>query len=270
MDHTAHFRREVEAFEAAVRPLAGRGDAPLVPSCPEWTVSDLVVHLGWVHRWVAAIVRDRRDSPPEFTDTALFGLPEDHAHWPDPRDTPNHGPLLAEVVDWFAEGAAELAELFAGAAPDVRVWTWSQEQSVGFWQRMQAIEAAVHRWDAENAVGAAPPLDGELAADMVPQTFEVMVPARREWRKAPAGEGETYRFRRNDGPEAWTVRFDGDDVRLGRDGSGDGDRNGGDVEVVGSASDLALFLWGRVPAERMEVRGDPAALERYFALAPPV
>ena len=44
---------------------------------------------------------------------------------------------------------------------------------------MQAIEAAVHRWDAENAVGAARPLDAAIAADAVGQTFEVMAPMRR-------------------------------------------------------------------------------------------
>ena len=44
---------------------------------------------------------------------------------------------------------------------------------------MQAIEAAVHRWDAENAVGVAQPFDGALAADAIGQTFEIMAPMRR-------------------------------------------------------------------------------------------
>lgn len=64
----------------------------------------------------------------------------------------------------FQAGAAELAELFR--APDLgeRVWPWSADHSVGFWQRMQAIEAAVHRWDAQHAVIAAQPIDADLAA----------------------------------------------------------------------------------------------------------
>jgi hypothetical protein len=44
---------------------------------------------------------------------------------------------------------------------------------------MQAIEAAVHRWDAEHATGPAQPIDADLAADAIGQTFEVMVPMRR-------------------------------------------------------------------------------------------
>jgi hypothetical protein len=67
------------------------------------------------------------------------------------------------LLDWFQAGAAELRELFRAADPGERVWTWSADRSVGFWQRMQAIEAAVHRWDAQNAVSAAQPVDAALA-----------------------------------------------------------------------------------------------------------
>ena len=34
-------------------------DAP-VPTCPDWTVRDLVAHQGMVHRWAAALVRGER------------------------------------------------------------------------------------------------------------------------------------------------------------------------------------------------------------------
>ena len=44
---------------------------------------------------------------------------------------------------------------------------------------MQAIEAAVHRWDAENALGGAGPLDAALAVDAIGQTLEFLVPMRR-------------------------------------------------------------------------------------------
>lgn len=56
MDYPAHFGRETVAFEAAARRAAAGGDAPLIPSCPDWTMSDLVLHLGGVHRYVARIL----------------------------------------------------------------------------------------------------------------------------------------------------------------------------------------------------------------------
>lgn len=51
---------------------------------------------------------------------------------------------MSGLVDWFAE-----------RDPTEPVWTWSPDKSVGFWRRMQTIGAAIHRWDAQNAVGTA-------------------------------------------------------------------------------------------------------------------
>jgi hypothetical protein len=53
---------------------------------------------------------------------------------------------------------------------------------------MQAIEASVH-WDAEHATGTAAPVDTELAADAIGQTFEIMAPMRRARRRRDRGSG---------------------------------------------------------------------------------
>lgn len=257
MDYARHFRREVGQFETAARAAIGR--APLVPSCPGWTMSDLVAHLGQVHRGVAYLVENRITKPPELPEE-IMARPGDRTGWPT-DDGPTDAPTPVSIVDWFAEGADALATLFERRDPADPVWTWSAEHTVGFWARMQAIEAAVHRWDAEGAVGEAAPVDSELAADTVVQTFQVMAPARRAWKGAPAGEGERFRFRRTDGDGDWTVCFDGDDVLI--------TTGPGDVEIAGTASDLALYLWQRVPADRLDVTGDAAVLDRYFTLVPP-
>ena len=60
------------------------------------------------------------------------------------------------------------------------------------------------------------------------------------------------------------VRFDGEAVRLGDDGGQ------ADIEISGTASDLALFLWERPVPGQLDVRGDSSLLERYFVLVPPV
>jgi hypothetical protein len=137
---------------------------------------------------------------------------------------------------------------------------------------MQAIEAAVHRWDAENALEAAGPLDAALAVDAIGQTLEFMVPMRRAMAQAPPGQGERFAFRRTDGPETWAVRFDGEAVRLGeKDSHVDGQDDGTPgIQISGTASDLALFLWQRPVTGRLDVRGDSSLLERYFVLVPPV
>lgn len=259
MDYTRHFQREAAAFEAAIRHVDG--DAPLVPSCPGWSVSDLTLHLGMVHRLVAKVIQDRMPQPPNPADHTMYDFPTTN-DWPEHDAAPNLGPVPANLADWFATGATTVATLFAERDPSDSVWTWWTDQNVGFWQRMQAIEAAVHRWDAENAVGTPNPIDAELATDTVSQTFEVMAPARRFTQQAPPGSGERFRFRQTDGDHTWTVMFDGDAVRLVDDGH--------DVEIAGTASDLALFLWQRLPADELTVDGDRAILARYFTLVPPV
>ncbi|MGW4475504.1 maleylpyruvate isomerase family mycothiol-dependent enzyme [Nonomuraea sp. NPDC004354] len=264
MDLLPHFRREILAFETAARTAAKATTAPVVPSCPEWSMSDLVGHLGWVHRFVARIITERLRQPPEALDPDLMGLPEDLRGWQGPGHEPTTGPVPPSLIEWFGEGAFALESVFRKTPLDERVWTWAPEQTAGFWLRMQTIEAAVHRWDAEGAVGTAQPVAAELAADAVEQTFTVMAPARRMVRQAPPGAGERFRFRQSDGLGDWTVRFDGDEVVLTRDGTP------GDVEVSGTASDLMLFLWGRIPAGRLQVTGERDRLDRYFALVPPL
>jgi uncharacterized protein (TIGR03083 family) len=168
------------------------------------------------------------------------------------------------LLGWFHAGAADLQERFRAADPGERVWTWSADNSVGFWQRMQAIEAAVHRWDAENAVMAPKPLDAALATDAIGQTFEVMAPMRRAVAEAPTGQGERFLFQRTDGPGTWVVEFDGAAVLLG---THDGQYG---IQISGTASDLALFLWQRAVTDKLDVQGDTSLLSRYFALVPPL
>jgi uncharacterized protein (TIGR03083 family) len=263
MDYVPHFRREIAAFEAAVRRAAD--GAPPVPSCPGWSMSDLVVHLGYVHRYVVHVVEQRLAAPPDPTDRAFLKLPTDTRGWPVPAQAPTQGPVPTSLIDWFADGAETLAELFGRRDPDEPVWTWSREQTVGFWARMQTIEAAVHRWDAENAIGTAQPVDGALAADAIEHNFTVMAPFRRARTQAPPGLGERIRFRRTDGDDIWTAAFDGDSVRLI-------DRTEPrHIELIGTASDLMLFLWHRMPAdELLGVVGPRAVLDRYFTLVPPM
>lgn len=263
MDYVEHFRREAAAFQAAARVAVNSAAAPAVPSCPGWVVTDLVLHLGVVHRLVAHVVRDRMQQPPRAGDRSWPRLPGEWASWLPPGHAPQDSPVPPGLADWFGEGAAELAGQFRAAGPGERVWTWSADHSVGFWQRMQAIEAAVHRWDAQNAVGEPEPVDAELAADAIGQTFQIMAPMRRAFAKAPPGRGERFVFQRIDGPGTWAVRFDGDAVTAGPAG---GDC---DVHISGTASDLALYLWQRPVTGNLQVRGDTSLVSRYFTLVPP-
>lgn len=273
MDYIEHFRAEAEAFGAAARLAVTAAPAPVVPSCPRWTMTELVLHLGHVHRLVGRIISERLTERPENGDRSWLGLTAEHTAWLDEmladREEGRAGdkplaqrPLPDALVEWFGAGAAALEAQFRATPASQPVWTWGASQTAGFWQRMQAIEAAIHRWDAENAVGIPGPMPSDLAVDAITQTFEVMAPMRRSAFQASPGNGERFRFVRTDGRQTWAVRFDGNDVALGDSA------DGCDVALAGTASDLMLFLWGRLAPEALAIGGDARLADRYFDLVP--
>ena len=280
MDYTGHFIQDVTAFEAAGQAAAGEPAAPAVPSCPGWTVTDLILHLGTVHRLVDLIFTRRLREPPQLSDQSWLELAPEWGGWLPPGRAREHAPVPPALLGWFRDGAARLHQSFRTTDAGEPVWTWSADQTAGFWLRMQAIEAAVHRWDAEQAIGRPRPLDAALAADAVTQTFQIMAPFRRAIAQAPPGQGERYLFERTDGPEKWAVQFDGDAIRLSTTGDtpegAPGPVPGGvpgdasHVRISGTASDLALYLWRRADPAGLDVQGAPSLLTRYFTLVPPL
>jgi uncharacterized protein (TIGR03083 family) len=253
------FQRDAAALAAAAR----RGLAAPVPSCPGWTVATLLTHLTgiYAHRIKLVRVRARENVVQAYED---LDLPAEYQDWFDAQgeDLSTMPPGLLAL---FERTAAELEAVLWSVEPEEPVWTWwPADQTAGFWQRRMAHETAVHRWDAQLAHGDPQPIESELARDGIDEVLDVMVPMRRAWAETPrTGTGEAYHFHRTDGPGEWLVRFEPDRVVVTREHAR------GDVAVRGTASDLLLFLWQRIPAERLKVFGEAAVLERFFDLAPP-
>ena len=61
-------------------------EAP-VPTCPGWTVNDLVLHMGEVHRWATAVLTSRATKLSDVPGDSLGALPE-----------------LAGTTDWLRLG----------------------------------------------------------------------------------------------------------------------------------------------------------------------
>ncbi|MFO1537507.1 MAG: maleylpyruvate isomerase family mycothiol-dependent enzyme [Actinomycetota bacterium] len=208
-----------------------------VPSCPGWTVADLLGHVGQVQRWQADLIA-RRVQAPEFA------VPEA------PTDP-------AVLVDWVAEATADLLAVLDATDPDVTLWTFTGPGPAAFWFRRQAHETALHRVDAELAAGIAPEVDAELARDGIDEFLDLVVGGLQ--RDRVAGAGETIHLHRTDGAGEWLVRRDPDGARVTREHAK------GDVAARGSASDLLLAVRGRTGPDRLEVFGDAVVLERFVA-----
>ena len=226
IDYAAHLRSDGEKMARAV----ARDLDAHVPTCPEWNVAKLTIHTGQHHRWVADAIRKRGAAP---------------------ENPPKPGLRDAALVEWFRDGWSDLADLLDTVEDDAPAWTWSGDDRAGFWRRRTTLETLVHRWDAENAAGAATPLDPELASDGIDEMLFVMA-AQGAYHGAPFRMCLTT----SDAGGAWTAELaDGQTPRASRGAAQDD----GVLEVTGRAEDVLLFLWGRRGAESVELRGDGAA-----------
>jgi uncharacterized protein (TIGR03083 family) len=240
-EHLEAIQWEGAAFAAAI----GDDLSAPVAACPGWTLETLVAHMGRVHRWATSIVRRG-----ENTERPAF-------------------PEAPASVDraWFEDGVDDLVRALTEAGPDEPAWTFGGMGAVRFWFRRQAQETAMHRWDAQSAGGDPGPIETELAIDGVDELLDQFLgPIRRFSGGEPAELGGTVHLHATDSPHGeWLVRTDGKDVLVGHG------HEKGDAAVRATASDLLLWLWGRIPADdrtRIEVFGDDAIVARWHKVLP--
>jgi len=207
-----------------------------------WTVRSVVGHTGWVLRFAAASLTSTPENPP-----ARAAVPE-----PPPGD---------EVINWFGEswGLADAA-LESLSGEEARP-TWTGPQPASWWLRRLAIEVAIHRWDAESAWMTPTPVDGPLAVDGIDEILEVFTPNRMQF-STLNGSGETVHLHSTDEREGeWFMTYGPDSVEWERS------HTKGDVAARGTASDLLLLLWGRVPPAKVEIIGDGSLIDRWQSAA---
>ena len=117
-------RTEGAAFRVAV--VDADPDTP-VPSCPEWTVADLVSHLGKAYQYIGEVVSRGAVDPPERR----------------LRDQPGP-PAGADLIAWWDERYQRLLSLLDGLDPELPAWNRApQRKRVGFWQRHGVPEGGV-------------------------------------------------------------------------------------------------------------------------------
>lgn len=211
-----------------------------VPSCPGWTVATLLAHTGIAFRWVAAhVVRGSTDHP---------GAPDRTA-------APDDDALLA----WWDDGLALLLDTLDGVDPALPAWNPAPTTKVAlFWHRRYAHEMAVHRWDAQLAVGLPERLDAPLAIDGVDEALDTLLPAGLGHQHS--GDGRIQLIA-SDSEQSWIVRVRGEAISLLDTATILPEEHDLRTQVTGSASDLMLAIWGRVPFDILDITGDPTLLE---------
>ena len=112
--------------------------AASVPTCPGWSVRDLLIHHGSFQAWIT-------------------GMLLEHAQFP---VAPRHVDLSDEVdvIDWYVPIGDQLVAALLEVGPDVAMWDVTGQHLSGAWARRQASETSVHRVDAQLANGTAGPI----------------------------------------------------------------------------------------------------------------
>jgi len=230
MDYTTYVGH-VEADGDLLVTAAAQDLSADIPSCPGWTMRDLVEHVAEVYEHKIACTQLGREPDP--------WPPE----WPADRDP----------IDWLNDARTRLLAMFAEHGPqDPSATWWPPDQTVGFWARRMAHETAVHRVDAQLGVGQATPVDDDLATDGVDEILTIMLAG--DWSEAPSDEAAGQRVAISTGGRQWIVALEPTFIGV-EEGRGQAA-----AAVEGDPSDVLLWLWGRFPDERVSLSGDAATL----------
>lgn len=203
-----------------------------VPTCPGWSVADLVTHTGLVQRWAARRLRGEADRPDAEVEAEAS--------------------RAADLLDWFDDGLVDLLNALAVTAEnatgdffllDAPAWRFA-------WARRQAHETTIHAVDAMAArLGRAPRASEvwfgpALAADGVDELLTGHLP-RPQYAWTPAAP-ERVRVAATDADRTWEVVLSpGGAVTSRGTQSQVSPGEPGAVEVSGTCRELYLGLWNR-------------------------
>lgn len=220
---------------------AAAGLSTAVPTCPNWTVADLVAHQAMVHGWARSKILGPSGTPFRSADEIQQGEPD--------------------LVGFYREGHRALVDVLAAAAEDLDapVFLDNAPAPREFWSRRQTHETTIHSVDAlGSALGRAPTaleagIDAELAIDGLDELVLGFLPGNAS--ELFQGDPSAIAVRPTDTERSWTIRVD---AQLStREGVVDPVA----ATLVGTAAELYLGLWNR--GTELTVEGDAAILERW-------
>jgi uncharacterized protein (TIGR03083 family) len=205
-----------------------------VPTAPQWTVTDLVRHVGQTQHWVAEII-ERRITDPAQLPAEMAVLPAGPGQW----------------QGWLSQSAQRVASACSGDALDAPVFNAAGDERSGtrFWMFSMLNEAVVHGFDAARAAGRPSGIDAGVAAALISHHLAMLTSPtwavqRPESARAIRGTGQTLQWLATDtagGAGAWLVERRPDGARWQP-----GTRQA-DVTVTGPARSLLLTLTRRLP-----------------------
>jgi len=202
-----------------------------VPTCPDWTVADLIGHLGGTHRWATAIVsRALQRNLPADEEEALLEAPTDPA----------------DLLAWFRAGAHDLVDALRTAPANLQAFKFLSNAPPArqFWARRQTHETTIHRVDMLAArLGRMPStaeaaVPTQLALDGIDELVNGFLPRRSS--RLRTTEPFVVVISPTDATASWTVSVSDQPPVV----SAGADPNAQSL-ISGTSAALYLGLWNR-------------------------
>ncbi|WP_188187083.1 maleylpyruvate isomerase family mycothiol-dependent enzyme [Nonomuraea sp. SYSU D8015] len=228
------YQSEIETETARLAELSERAGALSlpVPTCPGWTMAELITHVGRTHRWAVHVLRNRVQER-VWSREVPSGLAEGRSG----------------DADWLRAGAGELLRTLRETDPDLTVWTWGPDRRASWWPPRMLFD---------------PVVPAETAIDGVEEFLHNLPSAAWVTRRLAelGAEGATIHLHASDADGEWTIS-------QGPAGKIEWTRGHakGDVAVQGPAAELQLMIYGRRSPDALTVYGDSALLDRWLAAA---
>ncbi|MGW3205488.1 maleylpyruvate isomerase family mycothiol-dependent enzyme [Streptomyces sp. NPDC001135] len=229
-----------------------------VPTCPDWSLEDLVRHVGGALRWVDALVRSRAQEHLPEEGIPLVGGPEARGDG-------------AALDTWLAETGELVVGALREAGPDTSVWAWAGVLNSGFWARRMAHEITVHRADATLAAGLPYEVAPDIAADAVDEWLQIVEWGQRTLPRDPGRDlrrpGSSIHLHATDADPAlnaeWLIELAEEGARWRRG------HEKATVALRGPLTSVLLAFYRRLPLDGpgLEVLGERAVLEFWLERA---
>jgi len=241
MTTTLTAERYFELIDADTERLIEMGERGLkepVPSCPGWDVAEVVWHTAVVFEHKVRVMADNA--------------------WPDPWPPADFDDR--DELAFLREAKDDLFEEFSRHDIGEDTTTFGSDSTICFWARRMALEAAVHRYDAELAHLDPTPVADDLALDGVDEVLHVML-AGPWWSErvdtrhpvdAVVAVRAAHRLWSCDLRQRSVTILDRADAVAA-------------ATVRGEPEHVFLWLWGRSPDSAVQTSGDTSILAEFRA-----
>jgi len=205
-----------------------------VPTCPGWSVLQLVAHQGMIHRWATAHVLGQGDVDADAVEA--------------------EGMHHANPGAWLMAGSERLEAVLRASRADLDVWFFLKDAGPprDAWARRQAHETSIHAVDALSAKLQAFPhasdvdIDPDFASDGIDELLCGFLTRKDE--SLRTSRPVTVLVHTDDTERDWTLRLSSEPV-VATPGRPD---TAPDTTWSGDATQLYLGLWNRAHEIRQE------------------